>query len=126
MYQAAALTKPQADKLLALYQNYKMEGNGLAQKREVLTSSLCIHPPELEAQLNEEVSRQHAASGCAVRHGTAPAGSQTTGSTVPAAAGSEALGRLPMKHARRPGIALPTRTHTHKTVPCHLTLLGSL
>lgn len=96
VYQAAALTKPQADKLLTLYQCYKLEVNGLAQKRDVLTSSLCIHSPELEAQLNEEVTRERATRQHAVHHGTAPAGSQgTTQSTGPTAAGSlEAPGML--------------------------------
>ena len=112
VYQAAALTKPQAEKLLSLYQTYKLEVNGLAQKREVLTSSLCILAPELEAQLNEEVNRQHAAGGAAVRRGAAPAGSQTTGSSVPTGAGSEAPGApcLPPNSAVHPCMREPRNT----------------
>lgn len=95
VYQAAALTPPQAEKLLSLYQRYKLEVNGLAQKRDVLTSSLCIHAPDLEAQLNEEVMRQEAAREPAVTHSAVPSASQTTVSTVPTAAGSsEAPGTL--------------------------------
>jgi hypothetical protein len=86
VYQAAALTKPQADKLFSLYQSYKLEVNRLAKKQEALTSTLCMNPPQLDMLGTEDLRMQRAGSDAAAR--PLPAGSEATGSTVPGAAAS--------------------------------------